>query len=75
MENFNINFFCIECKTQLKRQIMDSNVFYYCRKCGRTSSEACLSGEVSMLRAQMPLISAVPSTEISEDFRNAILET
>jgi hypothetical protein len=75
MEDSNIDFLCSECETRLKRQIMDSNIFYYCRKCGRMSSETYLLGEVSILRSQRPPVHAVTSTtelEISENSGNAI---
>ncbi|MDY9925619.1 zinc finger domain-containing protein [Methanosarcina sp.] len=29
---------CVRCGTPLKKQIIGSNSFYYCRKCGSTSS-------------------------------------
>ncbi|HIH74016.1 MAG TPA: hypothetical protein HA306_01595 [Methanosarcina sp.] len=35
---FNLSSKCIRCGTPLKKQIMGSNSFYYCRKCGCTSS-------------------------------------
>ncbi|AKB17686.1 hypothetical protein MSWHS_0823 [Methanosarcina sp. WWM596] len=44
MENFSVPTFCSECKVQLKRQVLNSNVFYYCRNCGRMSSEVCFPG-------------------------------
>lgn len=79
MENFNVPMFCSECKAQLKRQIINSNVFYYCRSCGRMSSEACFSGGSGMIRAQEPLsvqrASSVTELEVSENARNAIVET
>lgn len=55
MENISIPVFCSECGTRLKRQVMGSNVFYYCRSCGRLSSEACFSGESEVLQVQKPL--------------------
>ncbi|WP_410510033.1 hypothetical protein RSJ42_07910 [Methanosarcina hadiensis] len=35
---FNLPSKCVRCGTSLKRQIIGSNNFYYCRKCGCTSS-------------------------------------
>ncbi|MHC1754638.1 MAG: zinc finger domain-containing protein [Methanosarcina sp.] len=29
---------CVRCGTTLKKQVIGSNNFYYCRKCGCTSS-------------------------------------
>ncbi|MDW7731301.1 MAG: hypothetical protein SCH66_02600 [Methanolobus sp.] len=29
---------CEHCNTELKRQLLGSNVFYYCRCCGRITS-------------------------------------
>lgn len=57
MENFGILKFCSACETRLKRQVIGSNVFYYCQTCGRVSSEACFSGGVDVLRVQKPLSS------------------
>ena len=37
---------CIICQASLKRQVIGSNVFYYCRKCGCVSSEMYLTKEV-----------------------------
>jgi len=34
---------CVRCGTPLKKQIIGSNNFYYCRKCGCTSSVASVS--------------------------------
>ncbi|MGB9928379.1 MAG: hypothetical protein ACPK85_08245 [Methanosarcina sp.] len=50
MDNTGNFMLCNLCQTRLKRQILGSNIFYYCRTCGTMSSEACLSGEVSVLR-------------------------
>lgn len=57
MENISIPKFCSECGTLLKRQVMGSNVFYYCRSCGRLSSEACFSGGSEVLQVQKTLSS------------------
>ncbi|MFZ2497896.1 MAG: hypothetical protein ACP5N0_07845 [Methanosarcina sp.] len=34
---------CTRCGTPLKKQVIGSNEFYYCRKCGCTSSAASVS--------------------------------
>jgi hypothetical protein len=79
MEKFSIHKFCSACETRLKRQVMGSNIFYYCRSCGRVSSEACLSGGVNMFRVQKPLsahrASSVTDLNLSEDARNSIAGT
>lgn len=70
--------FCSECESKLKRQVIGSNVFYYCRNCGRVSSEACFGG-VNMLQVQKPLpshrVSSAASLKLSEDARKAIVES
>ncbi|WP_082089291.1 zinc finger domain-containing protein [Methanosarcina horonobensis] len=35
---FDLPSKCVRCGTPLKRQVIGSNSFYYCRKCGCTSS-------------------------------------
>ncbi|MCC4769202.1 hypothetical protein FXV91_02965 [Methanosarcina sp. DH2] len=79
MENSSIHKFCSVCETRLKRQVMGSNVFYYCRSCGRVSSEACLSGGVDVLHVQKSLsahrVSSTTDLKLSEDTRNAIVGT
>ena len=79
MENFSVPMFCSECKVQLKRQVINSNVFYYCRNCGRMSSEVCFSGECGMNHAQNPLsaqrASSITELEVSEHAPNAMVET
>ena len=52
MGDASVSMFCSACQTKLKRQVLGSNIFYYCRNCGCVSSEAYLSGEVSMLHVQ-----------------------
>jgi len=54
MGNANVSGFCSICQTKLKRQVLGSNVFYYCRNCGCVSSEAYLSGGVNVLHSQKP---------------------
>jgi len=45
MKNASVSMFCSGCQTTLKRQVLGSNVFYYCRGCGSVSSEVYFSGE------------------------------
>jgi len=45
---------CIRCGTPLKMQVIGSNVFYYCRKCGCTSS--AVSASMSSKDATRPII-------------------
>ncbi|WP_082089230.1 hypothetical protein [Methanosarcina horonobensis] len=79
MKNFDIHKFCSACDTRLKRQVMGSNVFYYCRSCGRVSSEACLSGGVNMLRVQRPLsahrVSSTADFNLSKNTLKTMVET
>ncbi|WP_170943416.1 hypothetical protein [Methanosarcina spelaei] len=44
MKNASVSMFCSVCQTTLKRQVLGSNVFYYCRDCGSVSSEVYFSG-------------------------------
>lgn len=55
MENSSSFIICTECQTRLKRQILGSNIFYYCRNCGYLSSEANFSEKTIELDAQEPL--------------------
>lgn len=79
MENSFIHKNCSLCETRLKRQVIGSNVFYYCRSCGRVSSEACFSGVIDLLQVQKPLsVHMVPSTtdsKFSEDTEKATAGT
>ncbi len=34
---------CSRCGTSLKKQVLGSNTFYYCRKCGCTTSASASS--------------------------------
>ncbi|WP_340818589.1 hypothetical protein [Methanolobus sp. WCC4] len=36
--NVQENICCEFCETELKRQLIGSNVFYYCKDCGRITS-------------------------------------
>ncbi|WP_048124693.1 hypothetical protein [Methanosarcina lacustris] len=79
MENFSVPLFCSECKSQLKRQVLNSNVLYYCRNCGRMSSEVCFSGGSGMIHIPEPLSaqrkSSITDLEVSENAPNAMVET
>lgn len=79
MENFGIHKFCSACETGLKRQVIGSNVFYYCRNCGRVSSEVFFSGGVDVLQVQRPLsahrASSNTDLNLSEDADKAIAGT
>lgn len=79
MEYFSVPTFCSECKAQLKRQVINSNIFYYCRDCGRMSSEVCFSGGSGITHAQKPLsaqrASSVTDMEVSENAQDAMVET
>lgn len=78
MVNFDAPTFCIECKSRLKRQVIGSNVFYYCRNCGRMSSEICLSWGSGVHPAQKSFAqkaSYVTELEVSENAQNAIVES
>ncbi|AYK14442.1 hypothetical protein AOB57_003865 [Methanosarcina flavescens] len=52
MGNTSISMFCSVCQTKLKRQVLGSNIFYYCRNCGCVSSEAYLTGGVEVFQHQ-----------------------
>lgn len=64
MKNANVSMFCSVCQTMLKRQILGSNVFYYCRKCGSAISEVYLSEGANVFHTQKPTsldMTSVPS--------------
>lgn len=79
MENVGIHKFCSACETRLKRQVIGSNVFYYCRNCGRVSSEACFSAGVDALKVQEPLsshrVSSNTCLKLPEDAEKALVGT
>ncbi|HIH75098.1 MAG TPA: hypothetical protein HA306_07980 [Methanosarcina sp.] len=78
MENLSVHKFCSACEARLKRQVMGSNIFYYCRSCGRVSSEACLSGGANMLHATTSLdcrVSSKNNLKPSEDTQKAMVGT
>ncbi|WP_082091133.1 MULTISPECIES: zinc finger domain-containing protein [Methanosarcina] len=43
---------CVRCGTPLRKQVIGSNVFYYCKKCGCTSS--AISASTSSQSAIQP---------------------
>lgn len=57
MEKASFSVFCNVCKTTLKRQVLGSNIIYYCRDCGSVISETCVSEETNILHAQKPHMS------------------
>jgi hypothetical protein len=80
MEDLGIHKSCSVCETRLKRQVLGSNVFYYCPNCGRVSSEAYVSGGVDAFRTQKPLsvherISSTTDLKLSEGLRKGIAGT
>jgi DNA-directed RNA polymerase subunit M/transcription elongation factor TFIIS len=83
MENSNSNssayVSCTVCQTRMKRQVIGSNNFYYCRNCGYLSSEANISKETNELYAQKPSsvhkTSSVMEHKLSEDFQRTVVET
>jgi len=52
MEKASLSAFCSVCKTKLKRQVLGSNIFYYCRNCGSLISEIYVSDEINFLHVQ-----------------------
>lgn len=79
MQNAIFSIFCSICQTRLKRQVLGSNIFYYCRNCGCVISEACLSTEINALCAQEPLsvqkTSSVTNLKLSKEEQKAVVET
>lgn len=45
---------CEHCGIELKRQFMGSNLFYYCKRCGRITSET----DISALKADCDTVGA-----------------
>lgn len=78
MEEASFSVFCNVCKTTLRRQVLGSNIFYYCRNCGSVSSEICVTKEINAFLVQEPLsIQKAPSSaglKFSEDAQNAMVE-
>ena len=83
MENFSSNsssyVSCTVRQTRMKRQVLGSNIFYYCRNCGCLSSEANISKEINELYDQKPLpvhkTSSVIEHELSEDSQRTVVDT
>ncbi|WP_164888433.1 hypothetical protein [Methanosarcina sp. MSH10X1] len=44
---------CTRCGTPLKKQVIGSNIFYYCRKCGCTSTAAFASAPSQCTASQI----------------------
>jgi hypothetical protein len=78
MENSGSYIFCTVCQTRLKRQVLGSNIFYYCRNCGYLSSEANFSEKIIEFHAQEPLSTqktpSVTDLKISKDAQKNIFE-
>ena len=76
MDEFNASVYCSICDTRLKRQVVGSNVLYYCRKCGRISSAACLFETSSVLKEQVPVsgISTLTNMECTESNPEFVIE-
>lgn len=55
MESPVSDIFCNMCNTRLKRQVLGSNIFYYCLNCGCLSSEAHLTKNTGEFYAQAPV--------------------
>lgn len=45
---------CEYCGTGLKRQFVGSNLFYYCKKCGRITSE----NDITVIKAECDTVGA-----------------
>jgi hypothetical protein len=78
MDKECFSMFCCTCKTKLKRQVLGSNIFYYCRSCGCLSSEAYLAGETKVIRAPDSLsvheVSSPTGPKLSEDPQKNVVE-
>jgi hypothetical protein len=55
MEEASLSACCSVCKTVLKRQVLGSNIFYYCQNCGSVISEICVLDEMNILHIQKSL--------------------
>jgi transcription initiation factor TFIIIB Brf1 subunit/transcription initiation factor TFIIB len=79
MGNTSVSMLCSLCQTSLKRQVLGSNVFYYCRKCGCVSSEAYFSEEINLFSVKKSIsghrLSSVTDLKLSEDVQNYMAET
>lgn len=65
MEDSSSYPICTVCQKLLKRQILGSNILYYCRNCGYLISEAHLSNETETCLPMDPLTVHVPSSAIA----------
>lgn len=78
MEKPSSYIFCTKCQTRLKRQVLGSNIFYYCRNCGYLSSEVNFSEKNIELHAQEPLSTqrtpAAAGLKPSKDAQETIVE-
>lgn len=78
MENSGTYIFCSVCQTRLNRQVLGSNIFYYCRNCGCLSSEANFSKKTNEFHAQESLSTqrtpAAIDIKLSKDARNTIVK-
>jgi len=52
MKKASNSMLCSTCKSELKRQILGTNVFYYCRKCGCLSSELFIVEGTNVFHSQ-----------------------
>ena len=50
---FKFSLECARCGTLLKKQVLGSNEFYYCRKCGSISSVAPMKVPAQSVRQQI----------------------
>ncbi len=79
MKNCGSYIFCTVCQTGLKRQVLGSNIFYYCRNCGCLSSEASLFEETKAINSQKSLsvhkASSVIDHKLSEHSQRTVVET
>ncbi|HII01416.1 TPA: hypothetical protein HA351_07145 [Methanosarcinaceae archaeon] len=77
MDESNASVYCSTCDTRLKRQVVGSNVLYYCRKCGRMSSAACLFETSCVLKEQATVsgISALTTMECAESNPEFVTES
>ena len=79
MENSSSYIFCSLCKTRMKRQVLGSNIFYYCRHCGCLSSETSLFEETKAINVQKSVsinkTSSVIEHKLSEASQRTVVET
>ena len=77
MDEFNASVYCSACETRLKRQVVGSNILYYCRKCGRMISAACLFETPGILKEQAPVcgVRALTDMECTESNPEFVTES